>query len=164
MLAACRFSSSNLESSQIRRRALRFPGGGIKARWHRELPSQSKSAILTRQLGKWYIVFHIEGDAVDRAGSATVGIDLGLTSLVALSTGETIARPNWTRAARNLRLRQRDVARCKRGSRTRARRVAAPAKYEEHLAVSIVEILLLQLYPCRVGLASIPRVAMGYRP
>src|SRR5215472_14652748 len=42
--------------------------GDIKVRWHRELPSKPSSAILTRQAGKWYIVFHVEVDVVERAG------------------------------------------------------------------------------------------------
>lgn len=108
--------------------------GEIKVRWHREMPSKPKSAILTRQVGKWYIVFHVEVAAVERAGPDSVGIDLGLTSLLALSNGETIARPNWTkRAAKGLRQRQRAVARCKRGSKTRRKRVAALAAYHSRI-------------------------------
>ena len=108
--------------------------GEIKARWHREMPSKPKSAILTRQAGKWYVVFHVEVAAVERAGPDSVGIDLGLTSLVALSNGETIPRPGWTkRAAKGLRRRQRAVARCKRGSKTRRKRVVALAKYHARI-------------------------------
>ena len=104
--------------------------GEIKVRWHREMPSKPKSAILTRQAGKWYVVFHVEVENVERAGPDSVGVDLGLTSLVALSNGETIARPGWTkRAAKGLRRRQRAVARCKRGSKTRRKRVVALARY-----------------------------------
>jgi len=40
--------------------------GDIKVRWHRELPSKPASAILTRQNGKWYVVFHVEVKAIDR--------------------------------------------------------------------------------------------------
>jgi len=109
--------------------------GEIKVRWHRELPSKPKSAIVTRQAGKWYVVFHVEVEAVERAGPDSVGIDLGLTSLIALSNGETVARPNWTkRAAKGLRRRQRAVTRCKRGSKTRRKRVAALAKFSRHVA------------------------------
>ena len=104
--------------------------GEIKVRWHRALPSKPKSAILTRQAGKWYVVFHVEVDAVERAGPDSVGVDLGLTALMALSNGETVSRPGWTkRAAKGLRRRQRAVARCKRGSKVRRKRVAALAAY-----------------------------------
>jgi putative transposase len=107
----------------------------IRVRWHRHLPSKPKSAILTRQNGKWYIVFHVEVDTVDRAGPDSVGIDVGLTSLIALSNGKTVSRPNWTKkASKELRRRQRAVARCKRGSKTRGKRVAALARYHAYVA------------------------------
>lgn len=109
--------------------------GEIKVRWHRALPSKPASAILSRNAGKWYIVFHVEVAPVERASPDSVGIDLGLTSLVALSNGETIARPNWTkRAARDLRRRQRAIARCKRGSNVRRKRVVSLAKFQAHVA------------------------------
>lgn len=109
--------------------------GDIKVRWHRQLPSKPKSAVLTRQNGKWYVVFHVEVAAVERASTDSVGIDLGLTSLIALSNGETVARPNWTgKASKETRRRQRAVSRCKRGSKTRKKRVAALAKHHEKTA------------------------------
>ena len=109
--------------------------GEIKVRWHRALPSAPKYAILTRQNGKWHVVFHVEVAAAEPANDLTVGIDVGLTSLVALSTGKTVPRPNWTkRAAKGLRRRQRALARCKRGSGVRAKRKAALAKFHERIA------------------------------
>jgi putative transposase len=109
--------------------------GEIKVRWHREVPSQPESAILTRQNGRWYVVFHVEVEPVERAGPDSIGIDLGLSAVVALSNGEMIERPRWTnRAAKGLRKRQRALARCKRGSKTRARRKAALARFQERVA------------------------------
>ncbi len=110
--------------------------GEIRVRWHRALPNEPKSAILTRQCGKWYLVFHAEVvPAAANDNVASVGIDFGLSSLVALSNGETVARPNWTkRAARELRRRQRAIARCRRGSNVRRKRVAAAAKFQAHVA------------------------------
>jgi putative transposase len=109
--------------------------GEIKVRWHRELPSKPTSAILTRQAGKWYIVFHVEVGAVEQAGPDSVGVDFGLSNLVALSNGETVKRPRWvTRAERELRRRQRQIARCQRTSKTRSKRKAALAKFQGHIA------------------------------
>jgi putative transposase len=51
--------------------------GEIKVRWHRELPSKPKSAILTRQGGKWYIVFHVEVASVERARPIASALTLG---------------------------------------------------------------------------------------
>lgn len=108
--------------------------GEIKVRWHRDLPSKPKSAILSRNAGKWFIIFHVKVAAVERASPEAVGLDMGLTNLVAFSTGETIARPGWTRkAAKGLRKRQRAVARCQRRSAVRRKRVAALAAYHARI-------------------------------
>jgi putative transposase len=109
--------------------------GDIEVRWHRNLPSAPKSAILSRQAGKWYVIFHVEVDVAERASPDSIGIDFGLTSLIALSNGETVERPGWTKkAAKGLRRRQRAVARCKRRSKMRKKRVAALAKYHARVA------------------------------
>src|SRR5215470_11700357 len=109
--------------------------GEVKVRWHRQLPSAPKSAILTRQADKWYIVFHVEVAPVERAGPDSVGVDFGLSNLIALSNRETVERPRWvTRAERELRRRQRQLARCKRSSKTRSKRKAALAKFQGRVA------------------------------
>jgi hypothetical protein len=46
------------------------------------LPSSPKSAILTRQNGKWHIVFHVENEAQERERNSSVGLDLGLSRLL----------------------------------------------------------------------------------
>jgi putative transposase len=108
--------------------------GEIKVRWHRDMPSKPKSAILSRNAGKWYIIFHVEVASVDRAGPGSVGIDMGLTTLAALSTGELIERRSITkRNARKLRIKQRALARCKRGSKRRRKAKAAVAKLQAHI-------------------------------
>jgi putative transposase len=110
-------------------------GGEIKVRWHRALPAKPASALLTRQCGKWCVIFHVEVETANTANSKTVGIDLGLTSLIALSTGETEPRPGFTkRAAKGLRKRSRALARCKKGSKQRVKIKALKAKYENHIA------------------------------
>lgn len=90
--------------------------GEIKVRWHRDIPPGAKhgAAVVSRKAGKWYVCFQIETVAVepvDRA-FAPVGIDLGLASLVALSSGETVPTPQHTKnSAKALRKAQRAVAR-----------------------------------------------------
>ena len=75
--------------------------------WHRPLSEGAKvgAAVLSRSSSKWFICFQIQVDAcaVERPIS-TVGTDVGLSSLVALSTGETIPALQWTKkAAKGLR-------------------------------------------------------------
>ena len=109
--------------------------GEIKVRWHREITSKPSIPILTLQNGKWFVIFHVEVEASERANDLTVGLDMGLTALVALSNGERVKRPNFTRrAAKGLRRRQRALARCKRGSKGRGKRKAALARYQATIA------------------------------
>lgn len=112
--------------------------GEIKVKWHRPLPADAKlgAAVLSRSCGKWYICFQIElPDAVPREDFAPVGIDLGLSALVALSTSETIATPQVTRAAAaGLRRRQRKLSRAKRGSRGRKAARLALARFQAKIA------------------------------
>ena len=111
--------------------------GEIKVFWHRTMPSYPKSAILSRNAGKWFIIFRVEVAPVERASPESIGIDLGLTSLVALSNGETIERANITkRHAAQLRRRQRALARCKRGSNGRRKARAAITKLQAHIGAS----------------------------
>lgn len=127
---------NGLTLRKSRRLAIIGVPGEIKVRWHRPLPAKPKVAVLTRQAGKWYVVFAVEmPEAEPRADFAPVGIDLGLSSLVALSTGETIPTPQWTKsAAKGLRRRQRALARCRPRSNTRAKRKAALARYQAKVA------------------------------
>lgn len=109
--------------------------GEIKVRWHRDLPSKPKSMILSRNAGKWYAIFHVEVVSVERSSPDSVGIDLGLTSFVALSNGETVDRPRVTKAhAKKLRRLQRALSRCKRGSKVRRKRKLAVTQHQAHIA------------------------------
>lgn len=100
--------------------------GEIKLKWHRDLPVGVKvgAAILSRSAGKWFACFQVtmpDGDVPQRDG-ASVGIDLGLSSLIATSDGETVETPQWTtRAARKQRRLHRALSRCRRNSRRRAK-------------------------------------------
>ena len=108
--------------------------GEVKLKWHRALPSVPKSAILSRNAGKWFIILHVDLTPAERASPDSIGLDLGLTSLVALSNGEIGPRSNITkRNAAKLRLRQRALARCKRGSKSRRKRKAAVTKLQAHI-------------------------------
>jgi putative transposase len=94
--------------------------GELKVKWHRPLPegAKAKSAVVSRSNGKWFVCIQIEAETptVTRPVS-TVGLDMGLASLVALSTGETVPAPQWTKAAaKGLRRRQRALSRKRRFS------------------------------------------------
>ena len=66
---------------------------------------------------------------------AAVGIDLGLTNLIATSDGETVPTPKWvTKASRKQRRLQRALARCKRGSKGRLKAKMRLARHSARTA------------------------------
>ena len=107
----------------IKQDRLRIVGidGFVRVRWHRRIPDGAKlgHAVVSRNGGKWHICFAVElPDAgIERADFTPVGIDVGVSSLAALSSGETIANPKWTREAdAKLRRLNRSLSRKKRYS------------------------------------------------
>lgn len=113
--------------------------GEIKVKWHRNLPAGAKlgAAVISRKAGKWCVCFQVElpdAESVERDFSP-VGIDVGLTSLAALSTGETVPTPQFTkRAAKALRRAQRAVARKKRHSKRQRRAKLRVARLSARIA------------------------------
>jgi IS605 OrfB family transposase len=95
-----------------------------------------------RRLDKTFKAFFARGKGFPRfracvraAGPDSVGVDFGLSNPIALCNRETVARPRWvTRAEGGLRRRQRQLARCKRTSKTRSRCKAALAKFQGRVA------------------------------
>ena len=90
-----------------------------------------------RSCGRWYICFSVE--TPDAYGPhpfrEAVGIDVGLTNLIATSDGETVPTPKWvTKASRKQRRLQRALARCKRGSKGRLRAKMRLARHSARTA------------------------------
>jgi putative transposase len=98
--------------------------GDLKVEWSRVLPSTPSSVTVIREPdGRYYASFVVQRDAAPLpACDREAGIDLGLTSLVVTSDGETVANPRFYRAAqRRLRRAQRVLSRRQEGSANRAR-------------------------------------------
>lgn len=106
--------------------------GSIRANWHREPVGTVRSASVTRKAGRWYACFACEASGEPLPDKqATVGIDVGLTSFVALSSGESVDAPRHFRASEaRLRRLQRRLSRAKR--RSKRRRTAALAVERAH--------------------------------
>lgn len=113
--------------------------GEIKVKWHRSLPIDAKvgAAVVSRKAGKWYVCFQIglpDVAPIERPFTP-VGIDLGLTSLVALSTGEVVPTPQHTKnAAKALRRAQRAVARKRTHSKRQRKAKLRVARLSAHTA------------------------------
>jgi putative transposase len=64
----------------------------------RPLPASAKGGCFVQDArGRWWVCFHVEVDRLTQAPSKAVGIDLGLKTLAALSTGKKIEAPRYYR-------------------------------------------------------------------
>ena len=96
--------------------------GEIRMCYHRVIPEQAviKHAVIKRVNNRWYACLMLErSQPVSRhiPTGRQVGIDIGLQTLAALSTGELIDNPRWLQESlAKLRRLQRHVARQVRGS------------------------------------------------
>ncbi|MEU4084220.1 RNA-guided endonuclease InsQ/TnpB family protein [Streptomyces aureus] len=104
----------------------------LDIRWSRPLPLDAEPSTVTVSrdaAGRWFVTVLVEDRPLpNRISDAAVGLDVGLRSLVTLSTGEKVAHPKFGRSdAGRLARAQRELARKEQGSRNQAkarRRVA----------------------------------------
>lgn len=98
--------------------------GEIRLKYHRSIPDDGiiKHVIIKHSSGKWYVCFqvHLPDPEPVMPDLPPVGIDMGLSSLLALSDGSLIENPRWLRSdLAKLRIAQRRLHRRKKGSKRR---------------------------------------------
>ena len=100
--------------------------GGLKVRLHRPMPDGAslKACTFTRTGRFWYVT--IQADVPVAEGhphpDAMIGIDVGVEHLATLSDGTHIDNPKiGNKHQRKVRVAQRALARCKKGSKRRAK-------------------------------------------
>ena len=96
--------------------------GSIRIFKHCEVEGKIKTCTIKKDhLGHWYAVLVTEIEDVPQVEpKIAVGVDVGLKSLVALSTGETIQYPRYyVQAEQKLAVAQRNLSRKKKGSSNR---------------------------------------------
>lgn len=112
--------------------------GRIKVKWHRPIPDEAtiKQARIMRRLDRWYVQFAIAFPApAPLTEGSGVGIDLGLSSAVALDDG-TLSGPvdHYRRGQARLRRLSRAVARRTKGGGRRRKAVRNLARQHERIA------------------------------
>jgi putative transposase len=96
----------------------------LDIRWSRQLPEGAEPSTITVKLspsGRWTVsmLVDVEISALPESPNQ-IGLDLGITSLMALSNGEKIANPKAFKAKRRkLRKAQKALSRKKKGSNNR---------------------------------------------
>jgi putative transposase len=94
--------------------------------WHRDLPKDTKpsSVTITKDCANRYFVSMLVEDTIEALPEVNqaVGLDLGLTSMVILSTGEAVGNPKfYAKSEKALAKAQRRHAKKKKGSKNRAK-------------------------------------------
>lgn len=110
--------------------------GRVEWRKHAKVRGKAKTATVIREGGRWFVCLSAEiGISARPARGAAVGIDVGVAVPFMTSEGEALPflRTPERLSKREKKL-QRDVSRCKRGSRRRAVRRARLAAVKRHAA------------------------------
>ena len=135
-------------SAAFTKAAFRFKDGqvylaksteALPIRWSRQIPEGCEPSTITVKLspsGRWSVSLLVETEIEPLPESPnSIGIDLGITSLVALSTGEKIANPKGFKAKRaKLRRVQKALSRKVKGSSNRHKARLKVAKVHEQIA------------------------------
>ena len=115
-----------LEDSRIKLSKI----GRMKVKIHRPLIGVVKRVTVIRDIDQWFVAILTNGESDSiEANQGRVGVDLGVTNVVALSDGTTIESPRlMKRSAGRLLTLQRRLSRKKRGSKNREKSRLALAK------------------------------------
>ncbi|WP_246113694.1 RNA-guided endonuclease InsQ/TnpB family protein [Streptomyces montanus] len=112
----------------------------LDVRWSRPLPDGAEPSTVTVSCdaaGRWFVSLLVEDTTVRPlpADNSAVGIDVGISSLVTLSTGEKVANPKCERRdSARLAVAQRDLARKEKGSKNQAKARVKVAKIHARIA------------------------------
>lgn len=95
--------------------------GLINVKWSRSLPSKPSSLTITRNKSNQYhvsFVVEVESKILPKTESI-VGIDLGIETFATASTGVTYKLPDLKRLYKNVKRKQQDLSRTKKGSKNK---------------------------------------------
>ena len=95
--------------------------GKLKTFWSRPLPSEPSSVtVIKDRSNRYFLSFVVEVLPVIRpALNPSVGIDLGIKTFAALSTGEKVSSPDYSKLDKKIRRFQRRLAKRVKGSKRR---------------------------------------------
>lgn len=119
----------------------------LPIRWSRQLPKGSQPSTITVKLdaaGRWFASLLVDDATIQPLPVAmqSVGIDLGITSLLALSTGEKVSNPkHFNRLRKKLKRVQKALSRKVKGSNNREKARLKVAKVHAQISDSRQDFL-----------------------
>lgn len=117
-------------------KAGRMLGGRIRFNKHRDIEGKLKFCRIVKRPSGWYLQAVCEDEPVSLAANDdVVGLDFGITHLVADSEGNKVANPqHLKKSLKRLARAQRIMARRKKGSNRRRKAGRLVARIHEHIA------------------------------
>jgi putative transposase len=119
----------------------------LPIRWSRQLPKGCEPSTITVKLdaaGRWFVSLLVDDITIKPLPVAmqSVGIDLGITSLLALSTGEKVSNPkHFNRLRKKLKRVQKVLSRKVKGSNNREKARLKVAKVHAQISDSRQDFL-----------------------
>ena len=109
--------------------------GLIKIIQHRQIEGKIKTCTIKRDVDQWYVTFTCEVDNISLPPiNKSIGIDVGLKSLITTSTGEQIPPPKFLRKSeKKLVKAQRSLSNKKKGSSNRNKQRIEVALIHRHI-------------------------------
>jgi putative transposase len=114
--------------------------------WSRELPDGCSPSTVTVKLsasGQWYVSLLVDTDIEELPRiSKTIGLDVGITSLIATSDGDKITNPKpFKRLKKKLKRAQKSLSRKQKGSRNRQKARLKVARVHRRISDSRKDFL-----------------------
>lgn len=113
--------------------------GEVKVKYHRPLPDDVaiKHVVIKRRANRWTacLMLALPAPEMPEHTGPAVGIDMGLSHLLALSDGTPVENPRWLhQGLAQLRVAQRRLTRRQKGSARRRKAAAQVARLHERVA------------------------------
>lgn len=105
--------------------------GNVRIRLHRQIAGRLKRATIIKEIDQWFVALSVEVEQqlAAKKPEGSIGVDVGITNLVALSSGETIPNPKFLKiSVEKIKRLQRELSRKQKGSNRRGKAKLALAK------------------------------------
>jgi putative transposase len=110
--------------------------GDVSPIWSRKLPSNPSSVTVIKDAAnRYFLSFVVETPLVQvKAKNHSIGIDLGIKTFAAMSNGEMVKSPDYSKLDKRLRRKQKQLARQVKGSKRREKTRLQIAKLHNQIA------------------------------